>query len=175
MQTEADLGFLEFAQIAIGGIQKPIEMLVLAILPLRAASVVSGQLQQAQLFCQLGAQQLGPLTAHLARFPVLIHLGLEALQIPMQPRPSQGWGEVIEDHRLGPPFGLGSFARIVDNEGIEVGHGAEGPLGKAPVGEAQALAGQPLQVAVLTNMHHHMGPELLPDPEILGQVGMGGG
>ena len=42
----------------------------------------------------------------------------------MQAGPAQGWGEVVEDHGLAAPFGLGALARIVDDEGVEVGHGS---------------------------------------------------
>ena len=59
----------------------------------------------------------------------------------MQASPAQGWGEVVKNHGLAAPLGLGAFPRIVDDEGIEVGHGPQGPLREATRREAQALTG----------------------------------
>ena len=86
----------------------------------------------------------------------------------MEPGTTQ-WGcEVIEDDGLGTPLRLAALARIVDDEGIEMGHRAQGPLRKTAVSEPHPLAGQPFEVAVLAHMHDRMGSEVFPEPEVLG-------
>ena len=92
----------------------------------------------------------------------------------MQACPSEGWRQVIEDHRLAAALGLGTLAGIVDDEGIKVWQRPQGPLRKTAGGQPQSLARQPFQVAVLAHMHHRMGAKLLAQPEVLGQVGVGG-
>ena len=82
---------------------------------------------------------------------------------------------VVEDHCLGPPLGLAALARVIDDERIQVGHRSEGPLREAVRREAHPLAGEPFQVAVLAHMHHRVGRELRSDPEVVGQIGVGGG
>ena len=49
----------------------------------------------------------------------------------MQAGPTKRRGEMVEDHCLGPAFGLAAFARIVDDKGIEMGHRAQGPFREA--------------------------------------------
>ena len=164
MQTQPDLGLLQFAEIAIGLLQLLVEI-----------AGQAGQRQLLQLLRQLLTQQQGPLGTELAGLPVLIEQRLQSLQLAIKPGPAQGWGEVIQDHRLGTPLGLAALTRIIDDERIEVRQRTQGPFREAAGGEAQALAGQPFEVAVLAHMHHHLGSKLLPQPEVLGQVGVGGG
>ena len=92
----------------------------------------------------------------------------------MKSSPSQGWGQVIEDHGLAAALGLAALAGIVHDEGIEMGQGPKRPFWEAVLREAHGLARQPFQVAVLAHMHHSLAAEALPKPEVLGQVGMGG-
>ena len=68
---------------------------------------------------------------------------------------------MVEDHGLAAALGLGTLPRVVDNEWIEMGHGAEGQLGEAGATEAQPLAWEPFQVAVLAHMNHGMATEAL--------------
>ena len=81
---------------------------------------------------------------------------------------------MVEDHRLGAALGLTALARIVDDEGIEMGHGAQGPFREARLAQAHPLPRQPFEIAVLPHMHHHLSPVHLADPEIVRQVGVGG-
>ena len=93
----------------------------------------------------------------------------------MQAGPTQGRCEVIENHRLGAALGLGALPRVIDDEGVDVGHGPQCPFGVALLGEAQPLAGQPLQVAVLAHMAHQLHAGHLAQPQVLRQVQVGGG
>ena len=77
----------------------------------------------------------------------------------MQSRPSQGRSEVIEDHRLGTAFGLTALPGVVDDERVKVGKRAQSPLREAGIPQANPLSRQPLQVAVLAHVHHHVGSE----------------
>ena len=158
------MGFLEFAEVAIGGVQALIQ----------AVGIQVRELEAAEFGLQLPSEGLGPFTAELAGLPILVKQGLELLEFPMEPGAAQGRGEVIDDHGLGAPFGLGALTGIVNDEGIEVGQGAKGPFGKTLAREAQGLSRQPFEVAVLAHMHHHLGAKRLAQPQVLGQIGVGG-
>ncbi len=80
---------------------------------------------------------------------------------------------MIEDDGLGTALGLAALAGVVDDEGIEMGHGPQGPFGKAAVRQAHPLARQPFEVAVLAHMHQHLGAEAAAQPQVLGQIGVG--
>ena len=166
VQPQPDLRFLQLAQIAVGGIQS----VVFSRSPPQGGREV--ELRQPAL--QLNPQGGGALRTELAGFPVLIEQGFEGLKVPMQASPAQGRREVVEDHGLAAALGLAALSWIVHDEGIEVGHGAEGPFRETLLREAHGLAWQPLQVAVLAHMHHGLAVEVAAQPEVLGQVGVGG-
>ena len=104
------MGFLEFAEVAIGGIKALIQ----------AGAIQDREVEAAECRLQLTPEDLGPFTAELAGLLILVKQGLELLEIPMEPSAAQGRSEVIDDHGLGPPFGLGALAGIVNDEGIKV-------------------------------------------------------
>ena len=112
MQAGSDLSFLEFTEIAIGGIKG-------------IRSVARGEdvaeFAAAQLRQDRAAERLAPSTAQLYGFPVLINQSLEFPQVAMESCTTKRWGEVIEDHRLGTALGLGALTRVIDDERIEVG------------------------------------------------------
>ena len=82
--------------------------------------------------------------------------------------------QVIHDHGTRPPLCLRAFARIVDDERVEMGQGAQHRLGPAAGRESQGLARQPFEIAVLAQMHDGMQPELMTQPEIEGQIAVRG-
>ena len=108
VEPQADLGLLELAEVAIGSIKPAIK--------LRGAT--ERQFHALELLGQGLAQGTGPFTAELTGLPKLIQQNLKSLQRPIQARPPQGRCQVIEDHRLAAPLGLGALAGIVDDEGI---------------------------------------------------------
>ena len=61
--------------------------------------------------------------------------------------------QVIDDHRMAAALGLTAFARVVDDERIDERQVAEQRVGKALVRQPDALAGQPLERAVLADVH----------------------
>ena len=83
--------------------------------------------------------------------------------------------EVVNNRGVGAALGLSAFARIVDDKGIKERQIVQGRLRIAGGGEADALARQPFQSAVLADMHHSVGPENLPNPAVIGQVMVGRG
>ena len=161
MQSRADLRFLELTEIAIGRIQR--------VIPL-AGRQHPLEFRSTELLKDLCPEPLTAGTPELHRFPVLIDQRLQLPQVPMQTRPTERGGEVIEDHRLGAPLGLGAFTRVVHDEGIEVGHGPQGQLREAASGESKPLPGQPFEVAVLPDVAHHLHPSGLGQPEVMGEV-----
>ncbi len=56
---------------------------------------------------------------------------------------------MVDDDGLRPALGLGAFAGVVDDEGVEVRQRPEDSFGKARFAERQRLARQPFEVAVL--------------------------
>ncbi len=66
-------------------------------------------------------------------FVILIDQRFEVAHGAVGFRAGQGRGQVVDDHRLGAAFGLGAFARVVDDEGVYMGHRAKDGLGQAGV------------------------------------------
>ena len=170
VQPRAHLRLLEFAEITIGQIEG---IGVIGSIRRRCGQQIR-QLELRQPDQHLLPQALCPVRPELHRLPVLIDQGLQITQIAMQPGTSQGGREVIKDHRLGAALGLGTFARVVDDERIDVRQRPQRPFRKTATGEAQPLAGQPFQIAVLAHMADQLHAGHLAKPEVLGQVGVGG-
>ena len=121
MESQANLGFLQFAEIAIRRCQ-----------PLfQTVSRTEGQLDRFEPLGQHAAQSAGALPPQLGRLPILIQQRLQLLEAPMQAGPTKRRGEMVEDYCLGPAFGLAALAGIVDDKGIEMGHRAQGPFREA--------------------------------------------
>ena len=81
--------------------------------------------------------------------------------------------EVVDQGGVGAPFGLGALARVVDQERVDQRQVAQRRVGAARRRHAQRLAGQPLQVAVLAEMHDRIGARNPScEPVICGQVVM---
>ena len=182
MQARADLGLLQLAEVAIGGLEPLEPDFVASGSPVSAFRAprgtgrlqLRGQLELVEALKQLLLQLATARRPQFAGLPVLIEQGLQFQQGPIQAGPAQGGSEVVEDHGLAAPFGLGALARIVNDEGIEMGHRPQGPLREAVGREPQALAGQPFQIAVLAHVADQLHPGLLAQPEVAGQVGVGG-
>ena len=79
---------------------------------------------------------------------------------------------MVDDHGGAAALGLAALARIVDDEGVDVGQGAEDRLGEAVGRERQRLARQPFEIAVLAHVDHGMGAEALAQPSVEGEIAM---
>ena len=109
-----------------------------------------------------------------ARLIVFLNPLLQFQQVAIQFGAGQGRGEVVNNHRLGAAFGLSAFARVVDDERINQRQVACQQPGPAGVGEAERLARQPFQIAVLAELHDGVGAVLVAQPEIKGQIAVRG-
>ena len=80
--------------------------------------------------------------------------------------------QVVDDHRLRAPFGLGALARVVDDEGVDVGERPEQRIWPALRRQPDTFARQPLEVAVLAHVDHRIGGKAVAQPEVERQVPM---
>ena len=80
--------------------------------------------------------------------------------------------QVVDQRGVRAALGLGALARVVDQERVDQRQVAERGVGAAGRGHAQRLAGQPLQVAVLAEVHDRVGAEPVAsrEPAVGGQV-----
>ena len=80
-------------------------------------------------------------------------------------------GQMVHDCGMSAALRLRAFARIVDDEGVEVRRGPEHGVREAVPGERQRLARQPFQIAVLAEMDDRVGRKAPPQPAIEGEIG----
>ena len=73
---------------------------------------------------------------------------------------------MVDDNRGAAPLGLAAFARIVDDERIDMWQGPKRCFGEAGGGKRQSLTWQPFEIAVLTEMENGMGIERAAQPGI---------
>lgn len=76
---------------------------------------------------------------------------------------------------MGPPLGLGALSGVIDDERVEQRQVAEQRIRGARGRQAQALAGQPLQRAVLAEVDDRVGAPVPVQPAVAAQVVVGGG
>ena len=170
MQACADLSLLQFTEIGLRLIQNLLQRLRADVQFVSAGQARPVQLCEAvQHRCFKHCRSFRPELPCLDQF---IQQSLELLQGTMQPCTADGWHEVIKNHRLAASFCLGPFARIVDDEGIEMGDGSEGEFGPTIGAQSHPLAGKPFGAAVFPHMQHHLGSVLTTQPQVLGQVAM---
>ena len=101
---------------------------------------------------------------------ILVEKLLELAERTVALGPGQRRRQVIDDNGARPPLRLGTLARIVDDERIEVGQGSQHRLRPTLLRERQGLSGQPLEVAVLAEMNDRVDIELVAEPLIEGQI-----
>ena len=77
---------------------------------------------------------------------------------------------MIDNDGARTPLGLGAFARIVDNERIEIWNRAQGRFGEAGGRQRHGLARQPFEVAMLAVVDDGMSSEDLTQPNIKGEI-----
>ncbi len=150
--------------------------------PQRRIGIAVEVLAQSQLAIYMGfTDQFENIPLQLARAARIQQLRLielvgEQFQIAQRAigfRTGQGRHQVIDDHRLSAPFGLCALARIIDDKWIDVRHRAQYGVRPAGSGQADALARQPLKVAVFADMHHGMSAVRLAQPEVKRQITVG--
>lgn len=82
--------------------------------------------------------------------------------------------EVVDEHRVRAPLGLGALAGVIDQEGVDQRQVAQRGIRRAARRHAQGFARQPFQVAVFAQMHHGVRPEPGVQPAVGGQVVVAG-
>ena len=171
VEPAADLGVLQLAEVAVEVEEEVVEVVVAGRRAGRVQVVVEGG-PLAQL------PDLGPEGGELGRVEgrhlvVLVEEPLEPGQVVVDLGPGHRRDEVVDDDRVGPPLGLGALAGIVDHERVDERQVAEGGVGPAGRREADPLAGQPFQVAVLADVDDGVGPPRPFQPAVGGQVVVG--
>ena len=68
--------------------------------------------------------------------------------------------QVVDDDRVAAPLGLGALAGVVDDERVDQREVAEHGVRRESCGQAESLAGQPFQRAVLAEVDHRVRAEL---------------
>ena len=170
MQSRPDLGLFQLTEIGLRLIQNRLQRFRPG-----AQCVFSGQTRPVQLSeagqhgCFKHRRSLRPEQPGLHQF---IQQSFQFLQRTMQPCTTDGWHQVVKDHRLSATFRLGSLTGIVDDEGVEMGYGSEGECGAAARTQANPLTGKPFSTAVFPDMQHHLGSVLFTQPQVLGEVAM---
>ena len=169
MQAVPDLGVLDFAEVAVDFQHKLAEIVGLFVHP-----QIPVQFRLLHHFPDLGFQggQLG--RVQRLALVVFVHQLFQAGDVAIGVGGGHRRDEVVDDGGVGAAFGLGAFAGVVDDEGVEQGQVAQGHLRVAGAGEAHALAGQPLQGAVLAKVDHRVGAEHLAQPAVVADVVVGG-
>ncbi len=79
---------------------------------------------------------------------------------------------MVDDDGAGAALGLRSFARVIDDEGIELWQRSQGDFWPTGGGQRSGLARQPFQIAVLAIVDNCIGAEHMPQPEIGGEIAM---
>lgn len=82
--------------------------------------------------------------------------------------------EVVDEHRVRAPLGLGALAGVVDQEGVDQRQVAQCGVGAAGRRHAQRLTRQPFQVAVLAEVHDGVRAEPGIQPVVGSKVVMAG-
>ena len=97
--------------------------------------------------------------------PVVDHR-LEVGQPPLQPRPVEGRGKVVDHGRHTPPFRLQALPHIVDDVEIDVREIADQDLGSVVLIEPHLFPGQPFVRAVRADVDDRVGIPLVAEPEV---------
>ena len=157
MQPVADLDILDLAQPAVDVKQHVVERVVL------------GPLVQTEIVVHLrGAHQRPDLLTdggQLARVEcgdggVLVEQLLQSRDVPVGFGAGHRWNEVVDQRGVGAALGLGALPRVVDQKRVDQRQVAQRGVGAARRGHAERLAGQPLQVAVLAEVHDGVRAEI---------------
>ena len=113
-------------------------------------------------------------TARVQQLCFVIFVGqqFKVTQRPVGFSPGQWRHQVIDNHRLRAALGLRTFAGVVDDKRINVGHRPKDCVRPTVLRQPDALARQPFEIAVLTHMHHCMSAVGVTQPEIKRQISM---
>ena len=77
-----------------------------------------------------------------------------------------GWDHVVDEGGVGASFCLGSFAGVVDEEGVDEWEVSDCLVWVAFGGESCGFAGEPFHVAVFAHVDDGIGVEGVVDPVV---------
>ena len=156
VQAVADLDVLDLAEPAVDVQDEVVELRV--VRPLLQAEVVvqlRGLHQRPDLLAD--RRQLGRVQRRDVR--VLVEQLLEPRDVAVGLGPGHRRDEVVDERGVRAALGLRPLARVVDQERVDQRQVAERRVGPAGGGHPQRLAGQPLEVAVLAEVHDRVRAE----------------
>ena len=167
VQPVADLGVLDLAQPAVHVQQEAVELGVVRAVVQPEVVVELGGLDQ--------RPDLGPDGGQLGRVQrrdlrVLVHQLFQAGDVAVALGAGHGRDQVTDQGGVGAPLGLRALAGVVDQERVDERDIADRGVRTAAGRHAGGLPGQPLQVAVLADVHHGVRGELIPQPAVGGEV-----
>ena len=156
VQSVADLDVLDLAQPSVDVQQHVVEGVVLGSLGQTEVVIHLGGAHQRPDLLADGGQLAGVERGDVG---VLVEQLLQSCDVAVAFGAGHRRDEVVDEGGVGSAFGLGALPRVVDEERVDQRQVAERRIGAARRGHAEGLAGQPLQVAVLAEMHHRVGAE----------------
>ncbi len=172
VQAVADLDVLDLAEPAVDVQEEVVELRL--VRPLLQAEVVvqlRGLHQRPDLLAD--RRQLG--RVHRRDVGVLVEQLLEPGDVAVGLGPGHRRDEVVDERGVRPALGLRALPRVVDQERVDQRQVAERRVGPARGAHPQRLAGQPLEVAVLAEVHDRVRAEAAlalrrGEPAVGGQV-----
>ena len=120
------------------------------------------------------AQQLRAARVEAAGEIIFIDQRFEVFQRSVAFSPCKGRRQMVDDDGGCAPLGLRSLARIVDDEGVNVGQRAQRRFGVTALRERQRLARQPFEIAVLAIVQHPLRAKHFAQPDIEGEIAVRG-
>ena len=167
VQPVADLRVLDLTQPAVDVHDEVVERLVVRLLVEPEVAVHLGGVHQLP---DLAAdrRQLG--RVHRGDVGVLVEELLEAGDVAVRLRARHRRHEVVDDRRVRAALGLRALAGVVDEERVDHRQVAERGVGAAARGQRGVLAGQPLERAVLAEVHDGVRLEPVLQPAVGAQV-----
>ena len=164
MQAIADLRFLQIAEEIVDLDQRGGVVLGQADIAVEAG--VAGEIEDAALEISQAA------AVHAGGGVIFVEQRFEVLERAIGFGAGERRHQVVDDDGAGAALGLGAFAGVVDDEGIEMRQLAPEGVGVAGGIERRGLAGEPFERAVLAVVDEGMGAEFVAQPEIGGEIGV---
>jgi hypothetical protein len=165
VQSVANLHLLQFAEM---GVERPQRLTAAGAIEAEVAVEAVPLRERDDFLLQMIAAPFVDAGSEIKFIDQSLQLGERAVGL----RPRHRRHEVIDDDRGCAPFGLAALARIVDDEGIDQRRFAEHCLRPAGFRQAECLARQPFEVAMLADVNDRVGAERSSQPRVEGEIVM---
>lgn len=167
MQAVADLDVLDLAQPPVDVQDHVVERVLFRAFGQPQIVVHLGGPDQRPDLLADGGQLAGIQRGHVG---VLVEQLLQTRDVAVGFGARHRRDEMVDEHRVRAPLGLGALAGVVDQERVDQRQVAQRGVGPASRRHAQRLARQPFQVAVLAQVHDRVSAESDVQPTVGGQV-----